>query len=107
MSRLLEHTKSFMEEANIEDRKSKGQYFTKDHLKNKSLKNVTIRDSDEILENSCGTGEFIDSILKMNSNVNIDAFDIDEKLSNLIKEFYPSVNMKCQDWLLSSSTKKI
>lgn len=103
---LLEHTKQFMEQANIEDRKSKGQYFTNDHLKNKSLKNVTIRDGDQILENSCGTGEFIYSILKLNSNVNIDAFDIDQKLSGLVKDSYPSVNVKCEDWLLSSSAKK-
>ena len=37
MSKLLEHTKKFMEEADIEDRKKKGQYFTKEHLKNKFL----------------------------------------------------------------------
>lgn len=103
---LLKHTKKFMEEANIEDRKTKGQYFTKDHLKNKSLKNVTIRDGDEILENSCGTGEFIDSILKLNPKVNVDAFDIDEKLSDLIKRVYPSVDVKCEDWLLNTSKKK-
>lgn len=103
---LLKHTKKFMEEANIEDRKSKGQYFTTQDIKNKSLKNLTIEDGEDILENSSGTGEFIDSILKLNPNVNIDAFDIDENLSDLVKKSYPSINMKCEDWLLNPSDKK-
>lgn len=106
MSKLLEHTKKFMEEADIEDRKKKGQYFTKEHLKNKSLKNIVIKDGDQILENSCGTGEFIDSILKLNSKTNVDAFDIDDKLCNLVKKIYPSVNVRCENWLLNTSKKK-
>ena len=106
MSKLLKHTKKFMKEANAKDRNKKGQYFTPEHLKEKSLKNITIKDGDEILENSCGTGEFIHSILQLNTNVYIDAFDIDEKLYNLIKNTYPSVNVKCEDWLMNNSTKK-
>ena len=90
MSKLLKHTKKFMKEANAKDRNKKGQYFTPEHLKEKSLKNITIKDGDEILENSCGTGEFIHSLLQLNTNVCIDAFDIDEKLYNLIKNTYPN-----------------
>jgi len=106
MSELLKQTKAFMDEADISDRKSKGQYFTTKDLKDKSLKNITIEDEEDILENSCGTGEFIHSILEMNSNVNIDAFDIDINMIDIVSSHHPSVNAQCRDWLLDTSDKK-
>tara|TARA_Y100000592_G_scaffold100517_1_gene180935 strand:- start:6439 stop:7731 length:1293 start_codon:yes stop_codon:yes gene_type:complete len=106
MSKLLKHTEDFLQQANIKDRKSKGQYFTNKTLKDKSLKNISFEDDMDILENSCGTGEFIYSILEINENVNIDAFDIDASLVAIIKDKYPNVNVVCADWLLSGNYKK-
>ena len=106
MKKLLQHTKDFMEKADIKDRKRKGQYFTNKNIKDKSLKNVALKDDDEILENSCGTGEFLHSILERNENVTIDAFDIDNDLVSIVKKNFPLVNIKCANWLLDKSTKK-
>jgi len=106
MSKLLKQTKDFMEKADMSERKLKGQYFTTKDLKDKSLKNITIEDGEDILENSCGTGEFIHSVLDINSNVNLDAFDIDANMVNIVSTHYPSVNVQCSDWLLSTSSKK-
>jgi adenine-specific DNA-methyltransferase len=103
---LLEHTKEFLENSSLDDRKKKGQYFTKKSLKDASLKNIIISDGMYILENSCGTGEFIHSILEKNPNVDVDAYDIDEALIDLVKENYVTVNAYCSDWLLDTSDKK-
>ena len=51
------------------------------------------------MENSCGTGEFIHSILERNPNVSIDAYDIDQTLVDIVQENYPTVSTKCEDWL--------
>lgn len=96
---LLEQTKQFLNNANLKDRKKKGQYFTPKQIKDESLKDVVFNDGDRVLENSCGTGEFIYSVLERNPNVSIDAYDIDQTLVDIIEENYPTVSVKCQDWL--------
>ena len=96
---LLEQTKQFLDNANLKDRKKKGQYFTPKQIKDESLKDVVFNDGDRVLENSCGTGEFIHSVLERNPNVSIDAYDIDSVLVDIVEKNYPTVSVKCQDWL--------
>lgn len=106
MSDLTKQSEEFYEQTDIKQRKEKGQYFTNNKIKKQCLKHVDLFDEMDILENSCGTGEFIDSILKLNHNVNIDAYDIDEVLVDIVSNTYPSVNSYCEDWLLNESYKK-
>ena len=99
MSQLTKLSKQFYENTSLKDRKKKGQYFTPKQIKDESLKDIVFNDGDKILENSCGTGEFIHSILERNPNVSIDAYDIDKALVDIVQQNYPTVSTKCEDWL--------
>lgn len=101
MKELLDISQQYYDETDLEYRKKYGQYFTPETLKSKALDLITIEDGSRILENSCGSGEFIKSILERNKNVTIDAYDIDQKLVDLVKENFPSVNCFCDDYLLN------
>ena len=90
MKELLDISQQYYDETDLEYRKKHGQYFTPETLKSKALDLITIEDGSRILENSCGSGEFIKSILERNKNVTIDAYDIDQKLVDLVKENFPS-----------------
>ena len=100
MKQLLDISQQYYDETDLEYRKKHGQYFTPETLKSKALDLITIEDGSRILENSCGSGEFIKSILERNNNVTIDGYDIDQKLVDLVKENFPSVNCSCGDYLL-------
>tara|TARA_R110000851_G_scaffold295507_1_gene450371 strand:- start:247 stop:1524 length:1278 start_codon:yes stop_codon:yes gene_type:complete len=103
---LLKQTEEYLNTTKLKDRKSKGQYFTPKQIKDKSLDGIQIENDMLILENSCGTGEFIHSILKLNPNVHIDAYDIDQPLIDLVESTFPCVRASCEDWLLSSDNTK-
>jgi adenine-specific DNA-methyltransferase len=103
-SKILKISQQYYDDTNLEHRKKHGQYFTPVDIKSEALSLIEISDGDSILENSCGTGEFIHSILEINENVNIDAFDIDQKLVDIVSENF-DVNAQCQDFLLLSKTK--
>ena len=103
-SKILKISQQYYDDTNLEHRKKHGQYFTPVDIKSEALSLIEFSDGDSILENSCGTGEFIHSILEINENVNIDAFDIDEQLVNIVSENF-NVNAQCQDFLLLSETK--
>jgi methylase of polypeptide subunit release factors len=106
MSGLTKESEDFYNQTDIKERKKKGQYFTNDKIKKECLKHVDLFDGMKILENSCGTGEFINSILMLNPNVSIDAYDIDQDLVDIVRKAYPLVNSYCEDWLLNKSNKK-
>ena len=101
MKQLLDISQQYYDETDLEYRKKHGQYFTPETLKSKALDLINIEDGSRVLENSCGSGEFIKSILERNRNVTIDAYDIDQKLVDLVKENFPSVNCFCDDYLLN------
>lgn len=101
MKQLLDISQQYYDETDLEYRKKHGQYFTPETLKSKALDLIAIEDGSRILENSCGSGEFVKNILERNKNVTIDGYDIDQKLVDLVKENFPSVNCFCDDYLLS------
>lgn len=103
-SKILKISQQYYDNTNLEYRKKHGQYFTPIDIKSEALSLIEISDGDSILENSCGTGEFIHSILEINENVNIDAFDIDQRLIDIVSENF-NVNAQCQDFLLLDETK--
>jgi len=96
---LTKESKEYYEKTERSHRNANGQFFTEDDVKVEALKDVDIPDGSRILENSCGSGEFIKSILGVNSNVQIDGFDIEQDLVDISNKLYPSANVVCQDFL--------
>tara|TARA_Y100000034_G_scaffold134734_1_gene204030 strand:+ start:3544 stop:4797 length:1254 start_codon:yes stop_codon:yes gene_type:complete len=100
MKELLETSEQYYKDTDLEYRKKHGQYFTPETLKKKALSLIKIKDGAKILENSCGSGEFIKSVLEMNNTASITAYDIDDKLVQMVKNSFPGVDCHCQDYLL-------
>jgi len=96
---LLNESQKYYDKVDIEHRKKHGQYFTEGKVKSIALSKVDLFDGCRILENSCGTGEFIHSMLEINSNINIDAYDIEPKLVISCQKSFPSVNTQCKNFL--------
>ena len=96
---LLKQTEKFLDNSKLDDRKKKGQYFTPKVIKDAALDQIDIFDGAKILENSCGTGEFIYSILERNKNVDIDAYDIDPTMVAICQNAFPSINAQVFDFL--------
>ena len=96
---LLKQTEKFLNNSELNDRKKKGQYFTPKIIKDAALDQIDIFDGAKILENSCGTGEFIYSILERNKNVDIDAYDIDPTMVAICQNQFPSVNSQVYNFL--------
>ena len=66
MKQLLDISQQYYDETDLEYRKKHGQYFTPENLKSKALDLINIEDGSRVLENSCGSGEFIKSIFEKN-----------------------------------------
>tara|TARA_Y100000593_G_scaffold94509_1_gene193947 strand:- start:2929 stop:4194 length:1266 start_codon:yes stop_codon:yes gene_type:complete len=101
VKQLLEVSEQYYKDTSLEHRKKHGQYFTPEDLKRKALSLIgPIKTNAKVLENSCGSGEFIKSIMELNSSVSITAYDIDQKLVQLVKRSFSAVECHCQDYLL-------
>ena len=98
-SNLLKISEKYYNEVDISHRKKHGQYFTPSDIKDEALSLIDFKDGDLVLENSCGTGEFIDSALNINPNINIKAYDIDPNLVDLVNSNF-DVDCICGDFLL-------
>mgnify|MGYP001165016312 CR=1 FL=1 len=96
---LLNESQKYYDKVGIEHRKKHGQYFTEDKVKSIALSKVDLFDGCKILENSCGSGEFIHSMLEINSNIHIDAYDIEPRLVKSCQKSFPSVNTQCKNFL--------
>ena len=98
---LMDTSERYYKDTPLEHRKKHGQYFTPESLKERALSIVgPLKSGAKVLENSCGSGEFIKSILEKNAEIDITAYDIDNTLVQLVREQFPSVNSHCQDYLL-------
>ena len=96
---LLKQTEEFLESSDLDERKKKGQYFTPHSIKEAALSQIDLFDGARVLENSCGTGEFIHSIIQKNPNVCIDAYDIDPKMVSMCKSSFPGINAQTRNFL--------
>ena len=96
---LTKESKEYYESTKREDRNAKGQFFTEEKVKKLALKGLHIPSESRILENSCGSGEFIKSIFEKNSFVQIDGYDIEQSLVDICNKLYPTANVVCQDFL--------
>jgi len=99
MANLLKISAEYYNQTTLEHRKKHGQYFTSSDIKDEALSLISFNDDDLVLENSCGTGEFIDSALKLNPKINMVAYDIDQNLINLVNSNF-NVTSECKDYLL-------
>jgi adenine-specific DNA-methyltransferase len=98
-------TKEFYKNAKLDRRKKYGQYMTPYNICDEAI-NFDITKYKNILEPSCGTGQFIDKIYEKNNNANITAVEIDKDLSEKIGEIYDNVNIINSDFLLHKFNKK-
>lgn len=97
---LTEESRKYYETTDRKHRNSKGQFFTEDNVKELALKGLEIPDGSRVLENSCGSGEFIKAIFEINSNIQIDGYDIEQSLVDICNKLYPAANVVCEDFLL-------
>ena len=84
---LNSNTLNFYQTADLNDRKAKGQYMTPFNICDKAL-NIDLTKYNKILEPSCGTGQFIDSIIKKKSNAKITGVEFDDTIFQSISKIY-------------------
>lgn len=73
-------------------------YTNSEDITNYMTKKINIEDDDTILEPSAGEGIFIDTILKTNKKVQVEALDIDKKaIAILQKKYKDNVNVTIRE----------
>lgn len=102
-----ELTIKYLEETEINYRKSLGQYFTpksiKEALLDKLPRNIK---NPKILDPACGTGEFLLTAKKYFKNANLYGWDIDKNLVEISKKILPEANLKTADALFNDDFNK-
>lgn len=94
-------TTKYYKEATIEHRKKYGQYMTPYDIVMASLELIKIKTFKNILEPSCGTGQFIDKIREENTKAIITGIELDKKLFDLVaNKFDKKVIILNNDFLL-------
>jgi len=99
MSQLSDESLKYMEQTELSYRKKMGQYFTPKDLKDIALAKVDLFPGAMVLENSCGSGEFIQSILDKQPSVIIDGYDIDSRLVDICQQRFPNCRILQQNFL--------
>jgi adenine-specific DNA-methyltransferase len=100
-------TIKYMEETNINHRKSLGQYFTPKSVRTTLLNKLpnTLKNP-KILDPACGTGEFLLTAKEYFKNPKLYGWDIDRKLVNIATKIVPGANLKHIDALLNQDCDK-
>lgn len=79
-------------------------YYTKsDFITNYMVKMLDLNHENLILEPSAGDGAFIDALLKANSNVKVEAYDLNNKAVKILKQKYsnnPNIKIYESDTLM-------
>lgn len=85
-------------------------YYTKSNrITDFMVNRINLNDGDQVLEPCGGDGDFIDSILKENKNINIDTVDINEQsVDNMLKKYqdYNNINIRKADTLTDKTFDK-
>jgi adenine-specific DNA-methyltransferase len=103
---LSDLSEKYIEETSIEHRKKLGQYFTNQKICQEVLKFLPEMNNLDVLEPSCGSGEFLSAIYSKYPDSKIDAFEIDEKLGLETQKSFPNVKFKFEDTLLFDFKKQ-
>lgn len=91
-----------------EEKKSHGIYFTPPECVNKCIEKIKLipHEISSILEPSCGSGEFITSIINNFNNPNINAVEYNNTIYDSIKNKFSNVKFDNEDFIYYDSIKK-
>lgn len=99
-----ELTINYIKNANIDYRKTKGQYFTPKSIREELLRKLPpINKFIKILDPACGTGEFLLSASKYFKNAGLFGWEIDENLVTICKKLVPEAKLELIDSLTKNS----
>jgi adenine-specific DNA-methyltransferase len=101
---LSNTTINFYKNANMDRRKEYGQYMTPYDICRDAL-DFDIDSYENILEPSCGTGQFIDIILEKKQYANITAIELDTEIFNQISDIY-DINLINDNFLTHNFNQK-
>jgi len=97
----------YMENTDINYRKSRGQYFTPKKVREELIKLLPKNIANPlVLDPACGSGEFLLTAKNYFKNPRLEGWEIDEKLVNISKNIIPSANIKLMDSLKASIVPK-
>ena len=102
-----DNTIKYMEEADIDYRKSLGQYFTPRSIRELLVNRLpnTIKEP-KVLDPACGTGEFLITVKDYFRDPDLYGWDIDRKLITIAKRVIPEAKFKKIDALLNTDYGK-
>ena len=86
-------TLEYMNEVNVEYRKSLGQYFTPESIREKLLSKLPKKETPKILDPGCGTGEFLLTAQKYFESPELYGWDIDEELVRISQKLVPDARI--------------
>lgn len=92
-------TIKYLEETDINYRKSKGQYFTPKPIRTELLSHLPNKIKPKVLDPACGTGEFLISAKEYFKNPKLEGWDIDSNLIKISKKLVPFAEFKIADTL--------
>lgn len=99
-------TLEYMNEVNVEYRKSLGQYFTPESIREKLLSKLPKKEKPKILDPGCGTGEFLLTAKEYFENPELYGWDIDEKLVRISQKLVPDAQIEKTDALKRNDYEK-
>ena len=94
-------TTNYINQTDINYRKSLGQYFTPKSIREMLLEKLPEMENPKILDPACGTGEFLVTAKKYFNNPKLYGWDIDKKLVDISKDLIPEANLNKTDSLLN------
>lgn len=93
-------TLKYMEDTDIEYRKSLGQYFTPKSVREQLLSKLPNQKvNPKVLDPGCGTAEFLITAKKYFINPQLYGWDIDRKLIQIAKKILPTAHLEIKDAL--------
>jgi len=92
-------TKIWLAETTIGHRKSLGQYMTPRALRSQLIDNVDLFPGIRVLDPSCGTGEFLKSILERQPDAVVTGWDIDPKILEFAGQLVPQATLELRNSL--------
>jgi len=99
-------TTNYINQTDINYRKSLGQYFTPKSIREMLLEKLPKMENPKILDPACGTGEFLVTAKKYFNNPELYGWDIDKNLVNISKNLIPEANLNKTDSLLNEDYDK-
>ena len=99
-------TLQYIREIDIEHRKSLGQYFTPQSIRQKLLEKLPKKNNPTVVDPGCGTGEFLLTAKEYFENGQLYGWDIDENLVEISKKLVPDAQIEKIDALKSNDYEK-